>query len=94
MELLPTDIIKRPLISEKTYHFGERFNAYSFEVDKRADKSQIRAAIETLYKVKVDDVRTIVVPGKPRRSKKGVKTTPFWKKAIVKIHGDHKLEIY
>lgn len=94
MKLTATDIIKRPLISEKSYHFGERFNAYSFEVDKRADKSEIRRAVEEIYKVKVDDVRTIVVPGKPRRTKKGEKTTSSWKKAIVKVHGDHKLEIY
>jgi large subunit ribosomal protein L23 len=94
MELLSTDVIKRPLISEKSYHYGERFNAYSFEVDSRADKNQIRRAVEEIYKVKVDDVRTIVVPGKPRRTKKGEKTTSSWKKAIVKVHGDHKLEIY
>jgi len=94
MQLEITQIIKRPLVSEKSVFLGTNRNAYSFEVDVRADKTQIKKAIEELYHVKVEDVRTIVVPGKPKRTRSGVKTTPSWKKAVVQVQTDQKIEVY
>ncbi|HTV47605.1 MAG TPA: 50S ribosomal protein L23 [Phycisphaerae bacterium] len=94
MELQTTQIIKRPLVSEKSVFLGTNRNAYSFEVDSRADKTQIKKAIEELYHVTVTDVRTIVVPGKPKRTRSGVKTTPKWKKAVVQVHADQKIDVY
>lgn len=93
LELHATDIIKGPLISEKSTFLATSKNAYSFEVDKTADKGQIKKAIESLYKVKVLDVRTQRVPGKPKRTRAGEKTTGEWKKAIVVLHADNKLDL-
>lgn len=94
LTLTNEEIIKRPLISEKSTFLANVKNAYSFEVDRRADKAQIRNAIETLYNVKVLDVRTVRVPGKPRRSRTGYTTTGEWKKAIVKLHADNKIDLF
>jgi large subunit ribosomal protein L23 len=93
VELHDTEVIKRPLISEKSTFLTTK-NAYSFEVDKKADKAQIKAAIEKLYKVKVLDVRTSNVEGKTRRTKTGFKKTSEWKKAVVKLHPDNKLDLF
>ncbi len=94
MILHETEIIKVPLISEKTTFLANSKNAYTFEVDVSAEKPEIKAAIEKLYNVKVTKVRTINVPGKSRRTKKGFKTTGEWKKAIVELHPDHKIDLF
>ena len=88
------EIIKAPLISEKTTWLANARNAYTFEVDGKADKIQIKAAIEKLYNVKVLDVRTIKVAGKPRCTRAGEKTTSEWKKAIIKLHPDNKIDLF
>ena len=88
------EIIKAPLISEKTTWQANAKNAYTFEVDHRADKAQIKAAVEKLYNVKVLDVRTINVAGKPRRTRAGEKTTGEWKKAVIKLHADNKIDLF
>jgi large subunit ribosomal protein L23 len=93
VELHETEVIKRPLISEKSTFLTTK-NAYSFEVDKKADKAQIKAAIEKLYNVKVLDVRTSNVEGKTRRTRSGFKKTSEWKKAVVKLHPDNKLDLF
>jgi len=94
MQLHDTEVIKAPLISEKSAFLAGARNAYTFEVDKHADKAQIKNAIEKLYKVKVLDVRTVNVAGKPRRTRAGVKTSGEWKKAIVKLHEDNKIDLF
>jgi len=94
VQLHETEVIKVPLISEKSTFLANVKNCYTFEVDKKADKDMIRAAIEKLYNVKVVDVRTINVAGKPRRTRSGEKTTPEWKKAVVKLHPDHKIDLF
>ena len=94
VQLHDTEIIKAPLVSEKSTFSANVRNAYTFEVDKNADKAQIKAAVEKLYNVKVLDVRTVNVAGKPRRTKTGYKTTPEWKKAIVKLHADNKIDLF
>jgi large subunit ribosomal protein L23 len=94
VQLSNEEIIKGPLISEKTAFLANAKNAYSFEVDRRADKMQIKKAIEEVYNVHVVAVRTVQVGGKPRRTKTGYKTTGDWKKAIVKLHPDNKIDLF
>ncbi len=94
VELQDTEVIKAPLISEKSTFLASAKNAYTFEVDKKADKEQIKKAIEKLYSVKVVAIRTVNVAGKPRRTRSGEKTTPAWKKAIVQLHPDNKIDLF
>ena len=94
LQLHETEVIKAPLISEKSTFLANAKNAYTFEVDKSADKGQIKAAIEKLYNVKVVEVRTVNVAGKPRRTRSGHKTTGAWKKAVVQLHPDHKIDLF
>lgn len=94
LQLHATEVIKAPVISEKSTFLANTRNAYTFEVDKQADKDQIKAAIEKLYNVKVVGIRTVRVAGKPRRTRAGYATTPLWKKAIVKLHPDHKIDLF
>lgn len=94
VQLHETEVIKAPLVSEKSTFLASVKNSYTFEVAKKATKEQIKAAIEALYKVHVVEVRTINVPGKPRRTRSGYKTTPEWKKAVVQVHPDQKIDVF
>ena len=94
MQLHETEVIKAPLISEKSTYLANVRNAYCFEVDKKADKEQIKSAIEKLFNVKVLEVRTANVAGKPRRTRAGERTSASWKKAIVKLHPDNKIDLF
>ena len=78
-------IIKRPLRTEKSVADGEATNAYHFEVDVKANKIQIKEAIEKCFNVKVEDVRTLVRKGKTRRVRFKLGRTKDWKKAIVTL---------
>jgi large subunit ribosomal protein L23 len=89
-----SDIIKRPLITEKATLLREIKNAVAFEVDRRANKKQIQDAVEKLFKVKVVDVRTINIPGKPKRRGLVVGRRPGWKKAIVTLRQGDRIEIF
>lgn len=85
----PRDIIKRPVITERT---SEMMNGlkYVFEVDKRSNKTEIKLAIEAIFKVKVTGVNTMVVPAKPKRYGRYSGYTTEWKKAIVTLSQDSK----
>ncbi|ACV59713.1 MULTISPECIES: 50S ribosomal protein L23 [Alicyclobacillus] len=80
----PRDLIKRPIITERSTELMEE-NKYVFEVDRRANKVEIRKAIEKLFDVQVESVHTMNVRGKKKRVGKFVGRTPDWKKAIVKL---------
>ena len=89
------DIIKRPLmLTEKGNVLRETQNQYLFEVDRRANKIQIRQAIETLFKVKVVEVRTLIVRGHMRRMGRGYEKTRNWKKAIVSVKEGDTIEFF
>ena len=92
--LQPTEVIKTPLVSEKSTFLANVKNSYTFIVDKKADKPQIKAAVEKLYNVKVVEVRTVNVAGKPRKTRSGEKTTAAWKKAVVQLHPDNKIDLF
>lgn len=89
-----SDIVKRPLITEKASWEGSDRNRYSFVVDLHASKDQIKAAIQDIYKVRVAKVRTQVRRGKTFRTKHGFSDTGDWKKAVVQLHPDDKLDLF
>jgi large subunit ribosomal protein L23 len=86
-------IIKRPIVTEKSTLATERGNAYTFLVDMHANKVEIKKAIEKIFKVKVDKVRTQVRKGKPRRVRFTVGYQPNWKRAVVTLQEGQKIEI-
>jgi large subunit ribosomal protein L23 len=85
----PRDIIKRPIITENTSEMMAN-NTYVFEVDKRANKTEIKLAVQDIFKVKVANVNTMIVPAKPKRYGRYSGYTSEWKKAIVKLTADSK----
>jgi large subunit ribosomal protein L23 len=89
-----SSIIKRPIISEKSTALGDSANIYAFEVEKTAGKQMIRQAVEALFKVKVEDVRTMVVHGKFKRFGRFDTKKPNWKKALVTLKDGQKIEFF
>lgn len=90
----PRDIIIRPVITEKSTAQMEE-KKYSFIVDKRANKIEIKKAVEEIFGVKVTNVNTISVKGKLRRMGVHRGYRPDWKKAVVTLHEESKpIEIY
>ncbi len=87
-------VIIRPLVTEKGTFQSERLNAYAFEVATDANKTQVRQAIEKIYQVKVVEVRTANRKGKPRRGRLGWGKTRHWKKAVVVLHPDHRIDLF
>jgi len=85
----PYDIIRRPIITERTSELMED-KKYVFEVDRRVNKTEIKQAVEAIFKVKVTSVNTINVPGKPKRYGRYSGYTSEWKKAIVTLSPDSK----
>jgi large subunit ribosomal protein L23 len=92
--LEPYQVVIRPVITEKATHLSERFNAYCFEVNILATKTEIKDAIETLFNVKVQAVRTQNRRGKPRRYRLKVGYMRRWRKAIVTLHDDYRIDFY
>jgi large subunit ribosomal protein L23 len=92
----PYHIVRHPLITEKSTVLREDKNKYTFRVDKRANKIEIKTAIEAIFpEVHVVTVNTLNVRGKPRRfrfKKRGRK--PDWKKAIVTLRPGDTIDIY
>ena len=92
--LEPYQIILRPLVTEKGVHRSSRYNQYAFEVNPLADKVDIRRAVEDLFEVKVTKVRTQNRKGKPRRYRFRYGRTKAWKKAIVTLDGEHRIDFF
>jgi large subunit ribosomal protein L23 len=90
----PRHVILRPLVTEKSLKLSERRNAYSFAVDLRSNKVQIRRAVEVLFKVKVVGVRTDVRPSKPRRFGAREARSPEWKRALVTLKAGDTIQLY
>lgn len=88
------DIIKEPIITEKTRNMSEQENAYTFKVDMKANKVEIKKAIEQIYKVKVLTVRTIRVYAKPKTMGKYQGFKNAYKKAIIKLKQGDKIDAY
>jgi large subunit ribosomal protein L23 len=88
------DVIKGPLITEKLDKAREKFRQYSFIVDKKATKIDVARAVESLFKVSVEGVRTNVVHGKVKRVGNNIGKRPNYKKAIVTLKEGDKIEIF
>ena len=88
------NIIIRPLITEQGVHFANTKGAYSFEVNQKANKVQIKNAVERIYNVKVSKVRTANRRGKERRRGRNFGITPGWKKAIVFLEPDFHIDLF
>ena len=89
----PTNVIKAPLVTEKST-YGAESNRYTFKVDTRASKQQIKRAVESLYGVRVIRVSTQNRPGKLRRFRYGYVQTPPTKLAVVRVHADDRIELF
>lgn len=87
-------IVRRPLITEKTSVLTERDNKVVLEVDRSANKLDIRRAVEQLFDVKVTGVRTMSVHGKLKRMGAHQGRRPDWKKAIVTLQEGDKIEFF
>ena len=87
-------VIIKPLVTEKSTHQQTTRNAYAFQVNPAANKHQIKDAIERQYNVKVTDVRTMNRKGKPRRSKFKMTTTSDWKRAVVVLDENSRIELF
>ena len=87
-------VVKRPIISEKSTALAEVGGRYVFEVDTRANKQEIRDAVQRLFKVRVRGVHTLVVHGKLKRTARGELKKPNWKKAIVTLEEGQKIEFF
>ena len=88
------NVIIKPLVTEKSTHQQTTRNAYAFQVHPDANKSEIKQAVEKLYEVKVRDVRTLNRKGKPRRSRTGYAKTSDWKRAIVVLEENSRIELF
>jgi large subunit ribosomal protein L23 len=88
------DVIVKPLITEKISSDSDANNRYGFVVNLKANKNQIKNAIETFYDVKVVAIRTAIIPGKTKRTAKSVKKTSSYKKALVQLAQGQKIEFF
>lgn len=93
-DLQAHQVVYRPLITEKGTHQSTRHNAYCFEVNPLASKEQIKEAVEELFSVRVTSVRTANRLGKTRRFRNRPGKLSDWKKAIVSLHAEDRLEFF
>lgn len=94
IELLPQQVIVRPKVTEKGMFQSTEFNQYTFEVNPLATKSQIRQAVSELFNVQVASVAIQNRRGKARRARFKTGQTKAWKKAIVKLQPDNRIEFF
>ncbi len=92
--LSPHQILLRPLVTEKGVYFSGEFNQYAFEVNPLATKKDIRDAVEELFDVRVTKVRTQNRGGKPRRHRFREGYTKSWKKAVVTLDKEHRIDFF
>lgn len=81
----PYEVIKRPILTEKSGFQSDALRRYTFEVDVRANKHQVRQAVEVVFDVKVEDVNVMNVRGKQRRFGRHIGKMANWKKAVVTL---------
>lgn len=94
LTLEPHQVIIKPLVTEKGVHRSTRHNAYSFEINKLATKEDVRRAVEKLFDVKVIKVATQNRKGKTRRTRFRLGQTADWKKAIVTLDQEHRIDFF
>ncbi|WBL36647.1 50S ribosomal protein L23 [Tepidiforma flava] len=92
-ELHPYAVLIRPIITEKSTILASQ-DKYVFEVDPRANKAQIKEAVQLAFNVRVAEVNTMTMKGKPRRFGRRVVHRPNWKKAVVTLVPGDKIELF
>ncbi len=92
--MTPQEILKRPLVTEKSNQQKETSNQFSFEVARRANRIEIKKAVETIFQVKVSGVRTLQVLGKFKRRGKTIGKRRDWKKAIVTLMPGQRIDFF
>jgi large subunit ribosomal protein L23 len=88
------EVLKRPILTEKSNYQADALHRYTFEVDRRANKHQVRQAVETIFKVTVLDVNMMTVRGKQRRLGRRIGRTPDWKKAVVTLSPGQSISFF
>lgn len=94
LKLESHQVVLRPLVTEKGTHYSERYNSYTFEVNTRATKTDIKRAVEDLWDVRVVGVRTQNRKGKARSHRNSYGYTRVWKKAVVELHDDDRIAFF
>jgi large subunit ribosomal protein L23 len=94
MNRSPYQILQKPIVTEKSLAAKESNRTLCFKVDPHATKTEIKEAVQIVFKVKVDSVRTSTFAGKERRRGKTVGRRPEWKKAYVKLRAEEKVPEY
>ncbi|MCY2952738.1 MAG: 50S ribosomal protein L23 [Planctomycetota bacterium] len=89
-----TNVIIKPLVTEKSTHQQTSLNAYAFHVHQKANKRQIKQAVEQIYSVKVLEVRTMNRKGKPRRTRYKETKTSGWKRAVVVLDENSRIDLF
>lgn len=90
----PYQVLEKPLLTEKSVDAKERARTLCFRVHHDATKTEIKQAVESIFKVRIDSVRTCVFTGKIRRRGKSFGYRPEWKKAYVKLKAGEKMPEY
>ena len=89
------EVIRRPIVTEKSSMLSDSERQYVFEVDERANKIQIREAVEVIFDKDVKNVRTMIVPAKrARRGRNWYRRKSAWKKAIVTLAEGQELDLF
>ena len=89
------EVIKRPIITEKSYDAADSANQYTFEVDLQANKHEIRDAVQTAFKVEVVRVRVMKMPAKTGlRGRRKVVRKSAWKKAVVTLADGNSIQFF
>ncbi|MEM9368449.1 MAG: 50S ribosomal protein L23 [Planctomycetota bacterium] len=94
IQLEPHQVLLKPLVTEKGIHRATRNNQYAFQIHRDATKDDVRRAVESLFDVKVTKVRTQTRKGKSRRFRYRIGRTADWKKAIVQLDSEHRIDFF
>lgn len=94
IKLEPHQVLLKPLVTEKGVHRASRNNQYAFQIHRDATKIDVKKAVESLFDVKVTKVRTQTRKGKTRRFRYKTGRTNDWKKAIVSLQEDHRIDFF
>jgi len=94
MALHTFQVLRRPLVTEKSILLQDVQNKYGFEVDPRANKNQVKRAVEVSFNVKVITVNMATVKGKKKRFGPKLVRRPSWKKAVVSLRAGDKIQIF
>ncbi|HEV8480969.1 MAG TPA: 50S ribosomal protein L23 [Candidatus Eisenbacteria bacterium] len=90
----PRTVVRRPLVTEKGTVLREKSNQYFFEVALSANKIEIKRAVQSLFQVKVREVRTMTIPGKTKRLGRYAGPRPDWKRAVVTLEAGQTIPLF